>query len=368
VRFAACAVALLLLDAALTAYLRPGDVRYDKSWRMPRTLPTSELPRAVEAIEHQTTRSSRPVVVFVGASPAWGDAVATGSQSVPARFSEASAKASLPVDVYNLASNGQLLGDAYFIARRMSGDADVLYVQLTYHNFNPAMRDGTTRRYPELASMLGVRVSRRLASILGADATPRADVTGAVDRWLRAHWVLYETHDQLAAKLLGSTPETRLRAEWESLLAPEGWEGELQREPSGLSFDELPPEEQTLVLDEFAATGEFDLRASDPELRTLTLLAEELKASGTRTVFYISPLNATALTDNGLFDRARYRRNVARIRAAAEASGHTFVDMNSATPLPSSAFADLNHTTGDGSVAAAAMLLDLSRAQLEAAR
>jgi lysophospholipase L1-like esterase len=67
-------------------------------------------------------------------------------------------------------------------------------------------------------------------------------------------------------------------------------------------------------------------------------------------VFFLSPLDMEILEGFGVLDRKQYNANSAAIRAVVERHGLTFVDWNQPKlTLPSSAFADMTHTTDAGS-------------------
>jgi len=353
VRFAVLALALIAVDLAVASTFPAGD--YEADWRMPRELPTSQLAPFVEHVERTAASDQRPAVVFLGASPAWGEAVAEASQTVPAAYEREALAAGSDARVYNLASNGQLLGDVYFVARRVADDTDLLVVQLNYHGFNGEWRRGAKSRYPELPALLGVPVDDELASALEIEPSRRPDIAGDADRWLRAHWGLYGARDSIAASAFGATPEKQLFERWELLTTPD-FAGEEDVVQSGRPFEELDPDQQMRVLDEFAAAADFELDPRDSEVRMLERLSADLAASKTRTVFYISPLNIEALESFDMLDRERYAANVAPLRKIVEANGHRFLDLNEDSDLPASAFADINHTTAEGSELVAAEL------------
>lgn len=362
-RFTVMLLVLLAVDLVIVAAFPTGD--YEADWRMPRTLPTSRVVPFIEHIERSSAAEVEPVVVFLGASPTWGDAVRDDGETVPAAYRRAAAADGGQLRTYNLASNGQLLGDMYFVANRVAGSADLLFVQLTYHGFNEVWREGVAQRYPELSALLGVPVDAELASVLGAEPTHRPDLTGAADRWLQRRWALYGMRDVIAGEILGATPERRLYERWEMVAMPE-FAGTEERIPSGKSFEMLEPDEQMLVLDEFSAAADFRLDREDSEVRILDRLSADLADEGTRTVFYISPLNIEALESFEMLDRELYEANVAPIRDIVESQGHVFLDLNEDSVIPASAFADINHTTAEGSELVAAELWRLTRDMVEA--
>lgn len=334
------------VDAVVGKYLPEPDP--SAGGRMPRTLPTSALPGFVRHVERDSRPPKLRAVAFIGASPAWGDAVREDSLTVPAQFERIATARGGSTRVYNLACNGQLVGDSYFVARRVADDVDLVVVQLTYHSFNPAWREGTRQRYPELPRMLAVSVDAQSSRVLGCEQSPKADLTGAVDRWLQANWRLYGARDRLMGVTVGSTPESALFERWQMLTMP-GFEGEQEYVPAGSPFDELSPDEQMLAMDEFSSAGVFNLDEDDSEVLMLDRLCEDLASEGVRAVFYMSPVNKEALESFGLFDAEQYEANVSVLRAIVAKHGHQFIDMNTEATFPSSAFADINHTTADGS-------------------
>jgi hypothetical protein len=82
----------------------------------------------------------------------------------------------------------------------------------------------------------------------------------------------------------------------------------------------------------------------------LDLLCADLQRRHTRAVFFLSPLDREVLEGSGVLNRKQYDANAAAIRAVVERHGLTFIDWNQpGLALPSSAFADMTHTTDAGS-------------------
>jgi hypothetical protein len=80
----------------------------------------------------------------------------------------------------------------------------------------------------------------------------------------------------------------------------------------------------------------------------LDKLASDLEAAGVRAVFYPAPLNVEALKSYDLYDRAQYAANRAALRSVVTRHGHKYLNIYTKRPLPSSAFADISHTTAEG--------------------
>jgi hypothetical protein len=350
VRLCAMVIALVAIDGLVAGYLRPGQ-HYDADWRLPKTWPMSALPGYVDHIESLPRDTRRPVVLFLGASPPWGEMNRDSHHAYPAVFARVAHDDGSGARVYNLGTDGALVADQYFIAGRLAGHADLLAVQLTYHTFNPVARIEGRQQFPELPRILGEAVSPRVASVLGIDSSRAFNLSGIVDRTLDRYWVLFREHDSLAARLFGRPVRNELFARWQDLTgsAPEGLPL-APRSPAGLNFDNLDPARQTEIVERYADFANFQIKRTDSELRMLDLLCARLQRQHAHAVFFMSPLNITALAGFKVFDRHLYDANVAVIRSVVERHGLTFVDWNQPKlELPSAFFADVTHTTDAGS-------------------
>jgi len=350
VRFVTMAAALVLIDLFVGHYLKPGQ-DYDADWRLPRTQSMSALPGYVDHIERLRRDEERPRVLFLGASPTWGEMNRDRHHTYSAAFARTARAAGTAARVYNLGADGALVADQYFIADRLAGHADLLGIQLTYHTFNPAARIDGAERFSELPTMLGEPVSAQVAHVLGIDRTPPFNLSGSVDRTLDSHWLLFREHDELATRLFGRPLRDELYTRWQKLAgsAPE----KIPLAPplaKNTRFDQLDPARQTEIVERYADFASFHLRRGDSELRMLDILCARLEHLDARAVFFMSPLNIGALESFGVFDHRLYSANVAIIRAVVEKHGLTFIDWNQpGNELPSALFADATHTTDRGS-------------------
>jgi hypothetical protein len=373
VRVGVCAVALLAVDAAIARTLPP-PATYLEAYRLPRKMPTASLADYADAVEAfargragagaregerppTTIEESAPVVLFLGASPTWGHRVADPRYTFPYSFTGAAAADGYAVRAFNLASNGQLLGDQYLIAKRLAPAADIVFVQLTYHTFNPSARDGKVVRSPELPNLLDVSLSPAEIGLLRLDPARVSGPEAAADRFLRRHWLLWRERDALDRDIFGGRPQDVLAS------AVAGWRGEVvtsDEDPptDGFAdFDSLEPEQQMIVVSQYSENSDFALVASDPQVAVLARLAEVLKSQGKRAVFFVSPLNMRLIREYGLIDPVQYASNLAVLERAVAGAGFPFIDLN-ADPeaLPRTAFADISHTTDAGARVVGALL------------
>jgi len=350
VRLVTMVAALVLIDLVVANYLRPGQ-SYDADWRLPRTQSMSALPGYVDHIEGLPRDARRPRVLFLGASPTWGEMNSDRHHTYAADFARTAHAAGVDARVYNLGADGALLADDYFIADRLAGHADLLAIQLTYHTFNPAARVDGAERYLELPRMLGEPVDAQVANVLGIDRTAPLNLSGTVDRTLDRHWLLFREHDELATRLFGRPARDELYARWQKLtgsgperlpLAP--------RLSKNTRFDQLDPARQTEIVERYGDFASFHIRRGDSELRMLDLLCTRLERRHAHAVLFMSPLNVGALESFGVFDHRLYSANVAIIRQVVEKHGLTLIDWNQpGKELPSALFADATHTTDQGS-------------------
>ena len=96
-------------------------------------------------------------MAFLGASPTWGYRIKDAANTYPYAFAAAARKQGVDVAAANLAANGQLVGDEYLMSKAVAAKSDVVFVQLTYHMFDPAYAQGAQVRYPEIANLPGGR-------------------------------------------------------------------------------------------------------------------------------------------------------------------------------------------------------------------
>lgn len=367
VRLVTMVVALVLIDLFVAHYLRP-DQSYDADWRLPRAQSMSALPGYVEHIEGLRRDLRRPRVLFLGASPTWGEMNRDRHHTYAAAYARTARAAGVGARVYNLGADGALVADQYFIAERLAGHADLLGIQLTYHTFNPAARSDGSERFTELPTILGEPVGSKVADALDIDRTPPFNLNGTVDRALSRRWVLFREHDELATRLFDRPIRDELFARWQELSNSEPEEAPLAPSlPKNTRFDQLDPARQTEIVERYADFANYRLKRSDSELRMLDLLCAGLERRGTHAVLFMSPLNTGALDSFGVFDHRRYSANVAIIRAVVETHGLTLIDWNEPEKrLPSSLFADATHTTDHGSAVFAQRLYQALAPQLTA--
>jgi hypothetical protein len=374
VRVGACVVALLVIDAAVARTL-PLPAAYLDAYRLPRKMPTASLADYADAVEtfasaraglgaregggvsSTTADASAPVALFLGASPTWGHRVADPRYTFPSSFAGAAAADGYAVRAFNIACNGQLAGDQYLIAKRLGPSADVVFVQLTYHTFDRSARGGKVVRFPELPAILDVPLSSAEARLLRLDPAQVRGPEAFADRFLRRHWLLWRERDALDREFFGGRPQDVLGnavAEWRG----EAVTSDEDPPADGFAdFDSLEPEQQMIVISQYAESSDFTLAASDAQVAVLAGIAEMLKSQGRRAVFFVSPLNMRLIREYGLIDPAQYAGNVAVLERAVAGAGFPFIDLN-ADPdaLPRSAFADISHTTDAGARVVGALL------------
>jgi hypothetical protein len=307
-------------------------------------------------------------VLFLGASPTWGEMNSNRHHTYSAAFARKARAAGVDARVYNLGADGALVADQYFIASRLAARADLLGIQLTYHTFNPAARIDGAERFSELPRILSEAVSRPVAKALNIDRTPPFDLSGKVDRTLDRRWLLFREHDELATRLFGRPVRDELYARWQDITSSTPKKSALTPSlPKNVGFDQLDPARQTEIVERYADFANYRIRRSDSELRMLDLLCGRLQRSHSRAVFFMSPLNVSALEGFGVLDRHLYDSNLAIIRAIVEKHGLTLIDWNQPkTELPSALFADATHTTDAGSAVFAQRLYRKLAPQLAA--
>lgn len=358
-RLAVLVAVLALADAWVARSVVPSPSAFSTDYRLPRTLPTAALLDLAGSIEGESrSKTGGPIAIFLGASPTWGERIEDPSATYPAAFRAAAAADARPMRVYNLACNGQFVADYLAISRRLSPAADVVFVQLTYHTFNPDARDGRSARYPELPRLLG-----------GGD-------------WLAQHWLLWRERDSIAACVFGGRPQPAVRSAILALLRPPEDDATGGADPAEAGLDDVDPLDadpagsdpadpaaHMIAISRYAENATFRVSADDSEVRALVSLTERLSAEGKKAVFFMAPLNPELVNDYQLIDPETYRANVAVLRGIVESSGFPFLDFNDGTRfVPAAEFADVSHTTDAGGRRVGKLLYDETERYLDGRR
>ena len=327
-----------------------GRSAYEGAYRLPRELPTTALPGYVHALDRHS-ESGAVRVVFLGASPTWGYRTKNAASTFPYAYAAAAKKAGLDVSAANLAANGQLVGDEYLLAKRVAADADILFVQLTYHMFDPRYEQGRLVRYPEMAQLPGVAVSKGEAELLSISPKAAYPVSSRIDGVLFDRWAAYRERSALAAMFFGGMPEDRLHQAWVKATTGKSPPREqIVGAEDFTSFDSLDPDQQMIAVARYAENASFTVSPKTPQMRVLRGLVEALHKRGTKVVFFMAPMNRDVIDYYALIDREQYLANSKRVRDVVRAGGFTYLDYNTAeTPaFGPEYFADIDHTTDAG--------------------
>ncbi len=348
-RIALCVAFLVAVDGAVARTLTPAST-YERHYRLPRTLPTASLADFAASIHAATIGGGdKQAVAFLGASPTWGHRIKDPASTFPAAFEAAGNRAGWLNRTYNLASNGQFLADEYFIAKAIADDVDVVYVQLTYHTFNPKTRGKSVMRYSEIPRLLDVDISPDEATLLGVKPSASGSVS-RVDRVVSKRWLLWRERDALDRRLFGGKPRQVLadrfissRSVLTSLPADSN-----PFETLG-SLDDMPPTQRMIAISRFAENSSYKLAPNDSEVVFLRKLVKLLEARNKKAVFFMSPLNREVVEDYELVDPKEYSANLAILKRVVSEGGFPLVDPNTGPfKIPSKYFADISHTTDQG--------------------
>jgi hypothetical protein len=365
-RLALAVVLLGVVDLVIAATSAPL-ATYQHAYRLPRVMPTADIADYADAVDASArTAAGGPIVLFLGASPTWGQRTKDAANTFPYAFGSAAASAGVELRAFNLASNGQFVGDYYVIAKRLASQASAVYVQLTYHTFNRAARDSAAMRYPELPKVLGVGLSAEEARLLRLSGSDTG-VLAAGESLLGRYWHLWRERDAIDRKLFGARPQNALESAAARVAGEEITSDDTAADDGFAAFDTLEPEQQMVVVAAYAESSSFEVDPKDSEVLALERLAVLLTEDGVPAVFYLAPINRDLVEGYDLIDPDLYARNVEVLRAVVESHGATFIDYNSGPKrLGQGLFADISHTTDAGSLAFGRILWDETSATVKA--
>ncbi len=369
-RLALAVVLVAAFDMAARAEVPEPDREFDAAFRLPTDSSLDGLDAFVRHIRR--TRSAHPddlIVVFLGASPAYGVGIRHAERTFSAAF-ESAAASDTPqgghrLRAFNLGANGLLLGDQYVIAKAIGDAADLFVVQLTYQTFDPR-RSLSKMREPDLPSMLHVEIDPEEARALDTERRTDTPLDRAVDDAFRDRWFALAHKDEIASALALTDAPTRLyrlaagtpRASSPAEGAQDtdagvvGVQGDVTGAEDSVDpttpFDELDPALQMVAISRASESSDFELDAKNGELRMLERLARLLEARDRHAVFFLAPMNEEVISAYEVLDERRYERNVRHLRATVMRHGFELVDYHPKPFLTSAHFVDLTHTTDEG--------------------
>jgi hypothetical protein len=264
--------------------------------------------------------------------------------------------------VYNLASNGQLISDQYYIAKSLIDDVDAFVIQLNYHTFNESDDKRPAIRYPDLPKRLGIDISESEAALLGDRTTGASSnsvsdkVNASLSRVLSSASFTFANRDFITAQLFGGPPEQLLENYFgRSISNPDKTganpkSGDLFGE-SNKPFSELKPVQQMLIIKTVSDLYDFKIDTADREVVFLRKLIDLLAKHKKKAVFFITPLNVEALDQFGIFNWDAYDSNSRSLQAIVERKKLKFIDANAGTDiLPAYDFFDISHTLDKGGI------------------
>ncbi len=213
-RLVLVAVLLVCVDAALQERVPATRVAYDSNFRLPKDASLDGIEPFVRSIRR--VRAEHPndaVVVFLGASPAYGIGIKDPGNTFSASFEKAASGTKTArggrIRAFNLAANGLLLGDQYVIAKAIGDAADLFVVQLTYQTFDPE-RSRSRMREPDLPAMLHVALGPREARVLGAERRTDTFVDRTIDETVRDRWYALRNQAEITSALKLADAPSRL--------------------------------------------------------------------------------------------------------------------------------------------------------------
>lgn len=324
---------------------------FNQAYRFPRGEETLYLPKFVEYIRNfKTPFPYGKIIVFSGSSPTYGHKIKHPQNTYPFTFEKTFVdNGARNIRVYNTASDGQLVSDQYFIIKSLIDTADIFYIQLNYHTFNPQTLRDTVIRHKEMPEMLGVSVTPSEAAVLNRRPTPPFPVNAWLQRALKKYSVLYGERETLAERLFGGKPEDALYKLYEKIRSIKFREtADALLAESTRPFSELKPAQQMVIVRRYGERCHFKIGRGNSEIFFLNEMLALLKKYNKPAVFFITPLNQNALDDYEVMNRKEYKKNVSVISRFVTEKGFLFLDFNAKHHYSEELFFDISHTLDEG--------------------
>jgi len=343
---------LVYMDILVITYVPPlDDSLFDNNYRLPSGQELVMLPFYLEHIKAVSKNiHESKTIAFIGASPTYGIKIKKSENTYPYAYKKAfnkiSPSNSRNLVVYNISANGFLLSDQYYILKKIIFDADIFFIQLNYHTFNPATLNSTKIRYPELPEKLQVSVSSDEAKLLDKRPTPFLATNFYIQNILKKYWAFYREKDRLASTIFNENPELYFYHLYEKYFL-KAKAGE-QLDKIFTPFIELTPAQQMIIVKRYNKISHFKINDSNSEISFLNKILELLKNNKKKAAFFLAPVNVGAINDFELIDWNEYKQNVSVISEHIKKDSFLFLDYNRTQPLPEEYFFDISHTLDNG--------------------
>ena len=219
------------------------------------------------------------------------------------------------------------------VAQKHAADAILLNLDYRFYNSSSPVES----RYPQLYQRVDWAKTSIPASLTvpaGAPAKRTSQEIG--DSVVERVWKLFSIRDYLMVSLFKDTPGGAMTRESElARIRADGRPVWIKRRAKGLPLGELRKQ---------FALG--TLTEDSVYVRYLGAALDAARAEGVPVVVWAGPLDTKMLTDNSVWNRADYERNLAFLRAYVEKRGAVFVDYTDT--LPAEQIVDSHHPMGVG--------------------
>lgn len=346
-----CFLFLVLFDIYFKNNFPLHKSNFEENYRLPKNEEYIVLTDYIKHIKNIKFKDYKTIIVFMGSSPTYGHKIKNSINTYPYSFEKYLWKNnnnSKQIKVYNLASNGRLLSDQYYILKDLIDTADIFFIQLNYHTFNSQAR--TTKIFnAELPDLLGVNVDFAEAEILNRRPTPFYNLNIFLQNFLRRHWYFYANRELIAKKLFGKNPEDYF---YDLYQLKRGVEIKDQND-SALDklftpFFELSPVKQMIIVKRYSKICKFEITKNNSEIYFLQKIIVLLKEKNKKAVFFMAPINYEAVETYELFKWSQYNENLKIINDMITKQKFLFLDLTLKHKLSGQYFFDISHTLDSG--------------------
>ncbi len=327
---------------------------FNAAYRFPPSQEYIYLPELVSHIKSQKKKEpQKKLIVFSGSSPTYGHKIQNPENTYPFPFEKMlkqNLRGQKNIQVFNTASDGQLVSDQYYVVRSLIHKADFFYIQLNYHTFNPETLREVSIRHKEMPEKLGVKVTEKEAGLLNRRTTPVISLNVPLQNMLKKVSRLYRERETLPFLLFGGKPEDMIYekyANWRGEKPAQNNEGLLSQT---LPFSQLSPQKQLVIVKRYSERCHFKLKDAETnsELFFLKRMVRLLKKYKKPAVFFITPLNGDALDAYEMMNWKEYQENMQKISGIITEAELLFLDMNRKHRYSENLFFDISHTLDVG--------------------
>lgn len=319
-------------------------------------LPSKDNALLMDHFTNYMNRESGKKVVFLGSSVIYGYGV-DNTESVPYQFGRMAGR---NYSVFNLGLDGGMMGDQYFLAKRLADNVDVFLIEVNPIYFTSSQAEKGPVQYDSILER--VPLDKTDSDMTGFVPRPNHDVETKVNQFFRSLLPLVNRKEEVSAMMFEAGPKNRIL--WVARSFKNSFGDEWAEQPF---FNRTDDDKRKSVGDyriEYSMGQQAELPKGYVYYFNKTI--ELVKAKNKTIVVLVDKFNSNIVDTYQIFSEDAYRAHIMTLEAIAAANNVTFVDYNyrAGYEMVDTDYSDIFHYLASGSERYASWLYEDTKSLL----